>query len=116
MSLFSHLRDPLSLNPKSQWLEFTSNYPEWSSHVQASIVESSSGESLSLASKILLLPSCTAIIADAFRPLLLDLCARWLKDSEALEDKLSALCLLLQPHTEIFPYVPFIRLSNGTLT
>ena len=115
MSLFSRLRDPLSLNPKSQWLEFTSNFPEWTSHVQANVADSSSGEVLSLASKCLLLPSCTIIVADAFRPLLLDLCARWLKDSESLEDKLSALCLLLQPHTEIFPYVPFIRLSYGTL-
>ena len=114
MSLFSHLRDPLSLNPKSQLLEFTSNFPEWTSRVQANLADSSLSELLSLASKFLLLPSCTVIVADAFRPLLLDLCARWLKDSESLEDKLSALCLLLQPHTEIFPYVPFIRLSYGT--
>jgi midasin len=111
MSLFSHLRDPLSLNLKTQWLEFTSNRPEWTSHVQANLADLSSGEVLSLASKFLLHPSYTTIVADAFRPLLLDLCARWLKDSESLEDKLSALCLLLQPHTEIFPYVPFIRVS-----
>ncbi len=116
MSLFSHLRDPLSLNPKSQLLEFTSNFPEWPSHFQANLADSSPGESLSLASKFLLLPSYTTIVADSFRPLLLDLCARWLEHSEGLEDKLSALCLLLQPHTEILPYVSFTRLSYGTLT
>ena len=108
MSLVGHLRDPLSLNPKSQWLAFTSKFPDWSS---TDPVDTSSGEILSLASKSLLLPSCTAIVADTFRPLLLDLCARWLESSEALEEKLSALCFLLQPHTEIFPYV-FFRLSH----
>lgn len=105
MSLVGHLRDPLSLNPKSQWLAFTSKFPDWSSTPQTDQVDTSPGEILSLASKFLLLPSCTAIVADTFRPLLLDLCARWLESSEALEEKLSALCFLLQPHTEIFPYV-----------
>ncbi|KAI0304299.1 hypothetical protein B0F90DRAFT_1235453 [Multifurca ochricompacta] len=50
--------------------------------------------------------SCTAIVADTFRPFLIDLCARWIDSSDssqALEDKLCALCFLLQPHTEIFP-------------
>ena len=104
MLLDGHLRDPLSLNPKSQWLAFISKFPDWSSASQTNIVDASPGELLSLASKFLLLPSCTAIVADAFRPLLLDLCARWLERSEALEDKLSALCFLLQPHAELFPY------------
>ena len=111
MSLVSHLRDPLSLNLKSQWLECTSKFSDWSSTSQTDPVDTSSGEILSLASKFLLLPSCTAIVADTFRPLLLDLCARWLESSEALEEKLSALCFLLQPHMEIFPYV-FFRLSH----
>jgi midasin len=105
------LRDPLSLDPKSQWLAFTSKFPDWSSTSQSDPVDTSSGEILSLASKFLLLPPCTAIVADTFRPLLLDLCARWLESSEALEEKLSALCFLLRPHTEILPYV-FFRLSN----
>jgi midasin len=116
MSLVGHLRDPLSLNPKSQWLAFTSKLPDCSSTSQSNLVDTSPGEVLSLASKFLLLPSCTAIVADTFRPLLLDLCARWLETSEALEDKLSALCFLLQPHTEIFPYVFFGLPTSSTLT
>ncbi len=107
MSLVGHLRDPLSLNPKSQWLAFTSKFPDSFSTPQADLVDTSPGDILSLASKFLLLPSCTTIVADTFRPLLLDLCARWLESSDALEEKLSALCFLLQPHTEIFPYVFF---------
>jgi midasin len=106
MSLFGHLHDPLSLNPKSLWLEFTSKFPEWTYHFQANLADPSPGDVLSLASKFLLLQPCTSIIANIFRPLLLDLCARWLEHSEALEDKLSALCFLLQPHMEIFSYVP----------
>jgi len=103
MSLVGHLRDPLSLNLKSQWIAFTSKFPEWSAHFQTNLADPSPGEILSLASKFLLLPSCTTIVAETFRPLLLDLCARWLESSDSLEDKLSALCFLLQPHTEIFP-------------
>lgn len=116
MFLVDHPRHPLSLNPKSQWLALTSNFPELSSHFQANLVDASPGELLSLASKSLLLPSCTTVIANTFRPLLLDLCARWLESSEALEDKLSALCFLLHPHTEIFPFVSFLRIRNDTLT
>jgi midasin len=103
MSLVGHLRDPLSLNLKLQWLVFKSKFPEWSFHFQANLADASPGEILSLASKFLLLPSSTTIIAETFRPLLLDLCARWLESSDLLEDKLSALCFLLQPHAEIFP-------------
>jgi midasin len=111
MSLVGHLRDPLSLNPKSQWLAFTSKFTDWSSTSQTDLFDTSPAEILSLASTFLLRPSCTAIVADTFRPLLLDLCARWLERSEASEEKLSALCFLLQPHTEIFPYV-FFRLLH----
>jgi midasin len=105
MSLASHLRDPLSLDLKSQWLAFTSRFPGWSAYSQVNLDTASSKDILSLASKFLLLPSCMTIVADTFRPVLLDLCARWLESSDELEDKLSALCFLLQPHTEIFPCV-----------
>ncbi|KAI9508874.1 midasin nuclear AAA ATPase [Russula earlei] len=73
MSLLGRLRDPLSLDLKSQFLAFTSNFPEWSSHSQSNPVDASPGEILSLASRFLLLPSCTSAVAETFRPLLLDL-------------------------------------------
>jgi midasin len=105
MSLTKNIRDPLSLDLRSQWLDFASKYPAWSAHSQVNLVDALPKELLLLASKFLLIPSYTTIIADTFRPLLLDLCARWLENSDELEDKLCALCLLLQPHVEIFPYV-----------
>ena len=105
MSLTRNIRDPLSLDLRSQWLDFASKHPEWSVHSQVNLVDASPKELLLLAAKFLLIPSYTTAVADTFRPLLLDLCARWLENSDEIEDKLCALCLLLQPHVEIFPYV-----------
>jgi midasin len=111
MSLTRNIRDPLSLDLRSQWLDFVSKHPAWFAHSQVNLVDASPKELLSLASKFLLIPSYTTIVADTFRPLLLDLCARWLENSDEVEDKLCALCLLLQPHVEIFPYV-VLRVSS----
>ena len=105
MSLTGNIRDPLSLDLRSRWLDFASKYPAWSVHSQVNLVDASPKELLLLASKFLLIPRYTTIIADTFRPLLPDLCARWLENPDGVEDKLCALCLLLQPHVEIFPYV-----------
>ncbi|KAI0270022.1 midasin [Gloeopeniophorella convolvens] len=103
MSLPDRFKDPLVLDIGAQWLVFTSRFPTWNGHHQVNLVGASSKELLSLASKFLFLPSCTTVVASLFRPLLLDLCARWLENAEAVEDKLCAFCLLLQPHTELFP-------------
>ncbi|KAH9179366.1 midasin [Lactarius sanguifluus] len=103
MSLTRNIRDPLTLDLRSQWLDFASKYPAWTVHSQVNLADASPKELLLLASKFLLIPAYTTIIADTFRPLLLDLCARWLENSDELEDKLCAFCLLLQPHVEIFP-------------
>ncbi|KAH9065293.1 midasin [Lactarius vividus] len=103
MSLTKNIRDPLTLDLRSQWLDFASKYPAWTVHSQVNLADASPKELLLLASKFLLIPAYTTIIADTFRPLLLDLCARWLENSDELEDKLCAFCLLLQPHVEIFP-------------
>ncbi|KAI9443340.1 midasin [Lactarius indigo] len=103
MSLTGNIRDPLTLDLRSQCLDFASKYPAWTVHSQTNLADASPKELLLLASKLLLIPAYTTTIADTFRPLLLDLCARWLENADELEDKLCALCLLLQPHVEIFP-------------
>jgi midasin len=38
-----------------------------------------------------------------FRPVLMDLCARFLDDDDLLEDKFVCLANLIQPHEELFP-------------
>ena len=43
-------------------------------------------------------------VVEAFRPLLVDLCARWI-DDETLDEvsRLEALALILEIHEEIYP-------------
>jgi midasin len=52
--------------------------------------------------KLLLVPSSTRSVANLFRPILMDLCARLLHDEEYMEEKFVALASLLQPHIELF--------------
>jgi len=56
-------------------------------------------------SSLLSCPPFTQIIATLFRPVLMDLCARWLEDAENSDDRFVALCLLGEVHEELFPYV-----------
>ncbi|KZV78626.1 hypothetical protein EXIGLDRAFT_757556, partial [Exidia glandulosa HHB12029] len=55
-------------------------------------------------SRLLAAPQCTLQIAKFFRPLLVDLTARWLLDIDVPEEaRFVALALLIETHEEIFP-------------
>ena len=56
---------------------------------------------MSILSQLLSNPAYTQIIATLFRPILIELCARWL--DEGSEDNLVALTLLIEVHEELFP-------------
>lgn len=59
---------------------------------------------LSAISRLMAVSTFTILIADTFRPILMDLCARWLDDDLIDEvDKLVALCSLVEPYEEVFP-------------
>jgi midasin len=58
---------------------------------------------LNTLSNALTLPALTMSVAVAFRPILLDLCARWIHNDENTEDQLVAICLLIEIHPELFP-------------
>jgi hypothetical protein len=61
------------------------------------------GEVLSVLSQLLRFPPLTTLVARLFRPLIVDLCARWL---DLYEDEVSAfiaLAFLLGWHPEIYP-------------
>jgi midasin len=58
---------------------------------------------LATLSSLLAVPSLTLAVAGLFRPILIPLCAQWLADPEQIEEKLVALCLLIQQHEELFP-------------
>jgi len=60
-------------------------------------------------SRLLFKPGFTSVVASCFRPLLIDLCARWLDMHDADEEQLVALCFLIEVHEELFPCV---RLSS----
>ncbi|CAE6427190.1 unnamed protein product [Rhizoctonia solani] len=71
-------------------------------------------------SRLMSAPAFTVLVSDDFRPLLMDLCARWLDDDSIDEvDRLVALCLLVEPYEEIFPilaaYLGRTSLSQGPL-
>lgn len=54
-------------------------------------------------SQLMLRPSLTLAIERLFRPLLMDLCARWLDGTEDMLEKLEALALLIEVHEELYP-------------
>ncbi|CAL1712480.1 unnamed protein product [Somion occarium] len=98
------LPDPLKINWKRQTGALTSQLPSGSHALRLQNV-SSKAELLEVLSGLLATPGLTMIVATAFRPLLIDLCARWLTDATngpSQEDRLEALCLLLEIHPEIF--------------
>lgn len=69
-------------------------------------------ELLGVLSRCLAEPSLTNIVADLFRPLLVDLCARWLErgSNEEEEKRFVAMCLLIENHEELFPVLStFLR-------
>ncbi|KAG9103872.1 hypothetical protein FRC06_007401 [Ceratobasidium sp. 370] len=77
-------------------------------------------QALNAVSNLLTVPALTLLIAEMFRPLLIDLCARWV-DNDQLDDvdRFVALCLLVEPYEEIFPvlaaYIGRNALANGPL-
>ncbi|KAI5117001.1 hypothetical protein M0805_002669 [Coniferiporia weirii] len=65
---------------------------------------------LNTLSRCMLHPSLTLAVTWTFRPLLLDLCARWLDDNDDLLEKLEAFSLLIEVHEEIYPILSsFLR-------
>ena len=102
-SVMETARNPLAFNIRRQIDVFISKLPAGSPHAAALHTVTSTRGLLDLLSRLLVIPSLTLPISSLFRPILLDLCARLLHDQTNLENKFIALCLLVQPHIEIFP-------------
>ena len=103
MDLNGAFYDPLSLNLNRQTRTLLSRLPPGSSFATNLRHASSQRELLATLSSLLAVPSLTLAIAILFRPLLIPLCAQWLAEDDHIEEKLVALCLLIQPHEELFP-------------
>lgn len=97
---FNH---PLTINLRRQTRFLLSKIPSESPYTTAITQAPSPAALLGILSQLLYLPALTLTVAKSFRPLLLDLCARWLQDDENIENKLVALSLLLEPHEELYP-------------
>ena len=97
--------DPLTINLEQQTLGFLGTLPQISTLHTTLLTAPTRPELLHRLSRALLLPEHTIAVSNYFRPILLDLCARWLEDEMDEENKLEALCLLLDLHPEIFPCV-----------
>ncbi|KAI0916947.1 hypothetical protein AcW2_007206 [Taiwanofungus camphoratus] len=115
----SEVHNPLGINLKKQTNILISRLPQDSRYANALKKVSTRSELLETLSRLLAVPGLTNAVATAFRPLLLDLCARWLHTDEYRDERLEAFCLLLEIHTELYPILSaFLRRSgneNGPL-
>lgn len=97
--------DPTSLNARKQLNQLLEQLPQDSSLTAAFHTALSQNAFLPTLSRFMLQPSLTLAISWTFRPLLMDLCARWLENDGDLYEKLEALALLIETHEELFPCV-----------
>jgi midasin len=115
MAFRSAIHDPLAINLRGQTRVLISSLPLDSPHVSTleTAVSQTSAELLAVLSGLLSCAELTFLIATIYRPILLDLSARWLDEPQNTEDQLVALCYLLEVHEELFPCVsrcdPFLR-------
>ncbi|KAG1882661.1 hypothetical protein F4604DRAFT_1986326 [Suillus subluteus] len=95
--------DPLRINLAKQKRALGALLPPDSFHIQHITEANTPTNALSTLSRLLAVPALTLTIADLFRPLLIDLCARWLHDDDDIEDRFIAFCLLIEIHEELYP-------------
>ena len=97
--------DPLRLNLEEQTRKLL-NVIARDSPYSAVLQNAPRSGLLDTLSSLLRLPQLTEAISTLFNPILIDLCARWLhRPEDERLDKLEALCLLLEVHPELYPYV-----------
>ncbi|KAL0069076.1 AAA ATPase midasin [Marasmius tenuissimus] len=108
--------DPLTFNIQRQKAKLAAKLPS----VEASLNNVNCLSDLfDVLSHLLTIPAFTTTISRLFRPILFDLCARFLLREGGLENELVALCRLIQVHEELFPVLHQLLLkpqfSNGPL-
>ncbi|KAF5333007.1 hypothetical protein D9758_015177 [Tetrapyrgos nigripes] len=95
--------DPLTFNLHGQTKLLLSSLSPHDPYFAAISSSKSTTQLLVVLSQILSTPAYTLHAANIFRPILLDLCARWIERSDVSEDEFVALCLLVEVHEELFP-------------
>ncbi|KAH8108664.1 P-loop containing nucleoside triphosphate hydrolase protein [Phellopilus nigrolimitatus] len=104
------ITDPLTLDARKHMQYLLELIPQDSPFVDVFLKVHSGNTLLSTLSCYMLQPSLTLAIAWSFRPLLMDLCARWLEDDGELYAKLEGLAMLIEVHEELYPILSlFLR-------
>ena len=107
---FTHVFDPLCINLAKQKRVLLDLLPPNSTYIQQITEVDAPAHVLSTLSCLLADPALTLTIADLFRPLLIDFCARWLHNDDDIEDRFIAFCLLIELHEELYPCVSLLYL------
>ncbi|KAF8895596.1 hypothetical protein BD779DRAFT_1609097 [Infundibulicybe gibba] len=117
----SDLHDPLQINLQRQTRALLDLLPD-SPQISRIKLCTSNSQILQALSVLLADAKLTLLISALFRPVLLDLCARWLDDEDEIEkreDQLVALALLIEVHEELYPILNELLLkpvfANGPL-
>ena len=108
------IHDPLSINLPRQCRSLISKIPAGSPYAATIQQCTSPAALLDALSHLITVPALTLAIATDFRPVLFDLCARWLDDAFDPEAQLVALSVLLEPHQGLYPYVASLG-SKGSI-
>lgn len=105
MSFVGAIHNPLAINLQRQLSLLLPHIPSNTTHYLALARSTSTPQTLSALSSLLAVPAFTKLVSNLFRPILLDLCSRWIDNDADVEEHLFALCYLLEVHTELFPCV-----------
>jgi midasin len=105
MTFASPLHDPLAINLRRQTSCLLSSIAPSTPHYDALNIVVTTRQLLSNLSSLLAVPAFTQLVATYFRPILMELCVRWLEGEYGMEEHLFALSYLVEVHEELFPYV-----------
>ncbi|KIL67963.1 hypothetical protein M378DRAFT_992686 [Amanita muscaria Koide BX008] len=97
------IHDPLATNLRRQTRLLLQKIPQNAAYtVQLSNV-TSFRELLVVLSRLLARSELTELVAITFRPILTDLCARWIETDDCTEEQLCAIAFLVEPQEELYP-------------
>lgn len=97
-------RDPLEFDLRRIIAELLAAHPNFIFPDALASEDAKTNDKLDTLARLLAFPALTEEISTRFRPLLMDLCARWLELDDLEEHRVfEAFALLLCPHQEIYP-------------
>ncbi|KAI0769070.1 midasin [Trametes elegans] len=91
------------LDIKRQTLKLLARLPVEDPHALSLKNAPPGSGSLDTLSELLAIPQYTMLVANLFRPVLIDLCARWLGQTAESLRRFEALCVLIDVHPELYP-------------